>query len=297
LTTTEQCVVVPEEIAPQEGFFKRIWGFIRQKPVGAVGAFFFFIMVLLAILAPFVSPYPPMEVDILARLQGPSFSHWLGTDDLGRDVLSRLLWGARITAVVSIASTVAGTTVGALIGIISGYVGGKTDMIIQRLMDIIMAFPALVLCLAIMAALGPSVVNVVVAISIPAIPRANRVSRSIAVSVKQFQFVEAVKAVGASPWRVILMHVLPNCLASYLIVATSMLGAAILTEASLSFLGFGIPPPEPSWGRALNEAQNYLYKDPWLAVWPGMAITLVVFGVNIFGDALRDVWDPRLKRL
>jgi peptide/nickel transport system permease protein len=290
-------LVSTEEVAPREGFFRGLWGFIRLKPVGSVGAFFFFAMVLIAILAPWIAPYDPTDVDILARLQGPSFTHWLGTDDLGRDVISRLIWGARITAVVSIASTVAGTTVGALIGIISGYVGGKTDMIIQRLMDIIMAFPALVLCLAIMAALGPSVINVVIAISIPSIPRANRVSRSIAVSVKQFQFVEAVKAVGANPVRVILMHVLPNCLASYLIVATSMLGAAILTEASLSFLGFGIPPPEPSWGRALNEAQNYLYKDPWLAVWPGMAITLVVFGVNIFGDALRDVWDPRLKRL
>jgi peptide/nickel transport system permease protein len=291
-----------EDVAEKEPFIKTGFGaslarFIREKPLGTAGAIIFLVAILVAIFAPLISPYNPNSPDIFMRLQSPSAQHLLGTDELGRDILSRILWGARISMLIGVVSTLIGTVVGATIGIISGYAGGKTDMIIQRFMDMLMAFPPLVLVLAMMAALGPSVLNVIIAITIPMMAPANRVSRSVTLSVKELQHIEAVKALGARPFRVIFRHVVPNALPSYIIVATSMLGGVILVEASLSFLGMGVPPPNPSWGRSLNEAMNWIYSTPLLAVWPGLAITLVVFGVNVFGDALRDILDPRLKRL
>jgi peptide/nickel transport system permease protein len=198
---------------------------------------------------------------------------------------------------IGIVSTFFGTMLGATIGIVSAYAGRKTDMIIQRFMDMLMAFPPLVLILAIMAVLGPSVFNVIIAIIIPMMAPANRVARSVTLSVKELQYVDAVRAVGAMPKRIIFRHILPNTLPSLFIVATAMLGGVILAEASLSFLGMGVPPPHPSWGRSLNEAMTWIQSTPSLALWPGIAITLVVFGINVFGDALRDVLDPRLKRL
>lgn len=281
----------------RESWWVIITRFFRDKPLGAVGAAVFLGMIIIAIIGPWITPYDPLSTDVMNRLQGPSWIHFMGTDEVGRDVLSRVILGARVSALVGIGATLVGTTVGALIGVISGYAGGKADMGIQRVMDVIMAFPGLVLAIAIMAVLGPSITNVILAISIPSIPRANRVIRSIAVSVKEFPYVEAARAVGCKPWRIIFRHVVPNTLAAYLIVATSMLGAAILIEAALSFLGLSIPPPHPSWGRSLSEAMQYMYKAPWLSIFPGLAISIVVFAVNMFGDALRDIWDPRLKRL
>lgn len=281
----------------RESFWVTVTRFFREKPLGAAGAAVFLSMIVLALVGPWITPYDPLSTDVMNRLQGPSWVHLMGTDEVGRDVLSRVIMGARVSAIVGIGATLLGTTVGAIIGVISGYAGGKVDMGIQRIMDMIMAFPGLVLAIAIMAVLGPSITNVILAISIPSIPRANRVVRSIAVSVKAFPYIEAARAVGCKPWRIITRHVVPNTLAAYLIVATSMLGAAILIEASLSFLGLGIPPPHPSWGRSLSEAMQYMYKAPWLSIFPGMAISIIVFAVNMFGDALRDVWDPRLKRL
>lgn len=294
MTTAEVTTGVAEKKA---SFWSVVAGFFRAKPLGAVGAVIFVLMILVALTAQWVAPYDPITVDIMARLLPPSWSHWLGTDELGRDILSRIIFGARVSAIVGIGATLMGTTVGALIGVISGYAGGRADMVIQRIMDVILAFPSLILSLAIMSVLGGSVWNVVIAIAIPSLPRANRVARSVAVSVKEFQYIEAARAVGVKPWRIISDHVVPNTLASFLIVATSMLGGAIMVEASLSFLGLGIPPPSPSWGRSLSEAMQYFYRAPWLAVFPGVAISLVVFGANMFGDALRDIWDPRLKRL
>jgi len=257
----------------------------------------FVFMLIVAIFAPWIAPTDPTWTDVMNRLQSPSMEHWMGTDELGRDVLSRVIYGARISALVGIGATALGTTVGAILGLISGFLGGRTDMFMQRIMDMVLAFPSLIMAIAIMAVLGPSTINVIMAIAIPAIPRANRVVRSVALSVKQFQFIEAAKAVGGSPLRIIFRHVLPNSMASYLIVATSMLGGAIMIEASLSFLGLGVPPPEPSWGRSLSEAMWYYYGSPWLAIFPGLAISVLIFSANMLGDALRDVWDPRLKRL
>ncbi len=294
---TEAAVTAANHVPVKDSAGTVVKRFFRDKPLGAAGGVLFFGMLLVAALAPWVAPMDPLMTDIMARLQGPSWGHLLGTDELGRDIMSRIIYGAQLSALVGLGATMAGTTAGAIIGIISGYLGGKIDMTVQRIMDIIMAFPGLVLSIAIMAVLGPSISNVILAIAIPSIPRANRIIRSIAMSVKSFQYVEAAKAVGVKPIRIIFRHVLPNTLAAYLIVATSMLGAAILIEASLSFLGLGVPPPAPSWGRSLSEAMQYMYRSPWMGIFPGLAISLIVFGVNMFGDALRDVWDPRLKRL
>jgi len=271
--------------------------FFKEKPLGAFGGVIFLVMVLVAIFAPWLAPYDPILNDIPARLTGPSWQHWMGTDDLGRDVLSRVIYGARISALVGLLATASGITLGSVIGITSGYLGKRFDLYVQRVMDILLAFPSLILALAIMAVLGASITNVIIAIAIPVIPRANRVVRSVAITVKEFQYIEAAQAIGGSQWRVIFHHVLPNCTAAFLILATSMLGTAILIEASLSFLGLGIPPPAPSWGRSLSEAMRFNYNAPWLSIFPGLAISLIVFAANMFGDALRDTWDPRLKRL
>ncbi len=271
--------------------------FFREKPLGAIGGLIFLLMVVVAVTAPWISPYDPISNDIPNRLTSPSGEHLLGTDHLGRDVLSRVIFGAQISALVGILATSIGVTLGSLIGLTSGYLGKRVDMYVQRVMDMMMSFPSLILAMAIMAVMGPSVMNVIFAIAIPTIPRANRVVRSVAMAVKEFQYVEAAKAVGGSQWRVIFHHILPNCTAAFLILATSMLGTAILIEASLSFLGLGVPPPAPSWGRSLSDATQFLYQAPWLAIFPGIAISMIVFAANMFGDALRDIWDPRLKRL
>jgi peptide/nickel transport system permease protein len=285
----------------EPGRAARAWAWIRQffkdKPLGAVGGLIFLVMILVAIFAPLLAPYDPISNDIPARLSAPSWQHLMGTDALGRDVLSRLLYGARISALVGLMASAAGITLGSVIGITSGYLGKKTDLYVQRIMDILLAFPSLILALAIMAVLGASLTNVIIAIAVPVVPRANREVRSVAISVKEFQYIEAARAIGGSQWRIIFRHVLPNCTAAFLILATSMLGTAILIEASLSFLGLGIPPPAPSWGRSLSEAMRFNYNAPWLSIFPGLAISLIVFAANMFGDALRDIWDPRLKRL
>jgi len=254
-------------------------------------------MAIVALIAPLIAPHDPIATNIAIRVMGPSWEHWLGTDELGRDILSRMLYGARASVVVGISATAAGCVLGSMIGIFSGYVGGKTDLLIQRFMDMIMTFPGLILAIAMMVVLGQSERNVIIAIAIPGIPGANRIVRSVALSVKQFQYVEAAKALGVKRFGVLVNHVLPNCLAPFLIIVTSTLGGTVLAEASLSFLGLGIPAPQPSWGRSLMEAQPYFYTSPMLAVIPGIAISLVVFSANMLGDGLRDVWDPRLKKL
>jgi len=284
-------------LTPRTGPLVATLRFARQKPLGAAGAVIFTLMIFVAITAQWIAPYDPTATELAVRLAPPSAEHLLGTDRLGRDMLSRLIYGARISALVGVSATLVSTTFGTLIGIISGYLGGRKDMYIQRLMDMIMSFPALILAIAIMAALGPSLINVIIAISIPGIPRTNRVIRSVSVSLKEFQYVEAAQAVGATQSRIIFRHILPNCIPPYLILVTSALAGAILVEASLSFLGLGVPPPTPSWGRSLLEAMDSYISAPWLAIFPGLAISLVVFGANMFGDALRDVLDPRLKRM
>ncbi len=279
---------------------RRVWDatckFIRTKPLGAAGAAVIVLMTLAAIFADVIAPYDAYELNQRLQFGHPNLAHWLGTDEFGRDVLTRLIYGARIALFIGLASSFLGATAGAVVGLISAYLGGRTDLWLQRLMDIMLAFPLLILALAIVAVLGRSIPNLIVAIAIPVIPRTARVVRSSALAVKENVFVEAARAVGSSHIRVMFRHMVPNIMAPYLIVLTAQLGGAILTEASLSFLGLGTAEPTPSWGLMLSGgAPMYAEKAPWLAIFPGLAISLAVFGFNLFGDSLRDALDPRLR--
>jgi peptide/nickel transport system permease protein len=278
----------------------RIWAalrkFILTKPLGAAGAVVIVGMALAAIFAEAIAPYDAYEINQRLQFGAPNMSHWLGTDDFGRDVLTRLIYGARIALFIGLASSLLGATAGAIIGVVSAYLGGRTDLYLQRLMDIMLAFPLLILALAIVTVLGRSIPNLILAIAIPVIPRTARIVRSSALSAKENVYVEAARAVGGSHTRVMFRHIVPNIMAPYLIVLTAQLGGAILTEASLSFLGLGTAEPTPSWGLMLSGgAPMYAEKAPWLAIFPGLAISLAVFGFNLFGDSLRDALDPKLR--
>jgi peptide/nickel transport system permease protein len=221
----------------------------------------------------------------------------MGTDEFGRDILSRVMYGARIALFVGFTASFAGCSLGALLGVLSAYCGGKVDLLLERMMDILLAFPQLILALAVASILGPAVPNVVIAVAIPIVPRAARVVRATALSVKENQYVEAVHALGASRRRVVLQHILPNVMAPYIIILTAQLGTAILAEAALSYLGLGAAEPTPSWGLMLSgSAPSYAEKAPWIGLFPGIAISLAVFGFSLFGDSLRDALDPKLRR-
>jgi peptide/nickel transport system permease protein len=270
--------------------------FIITKPLGTIGGVIILMMAITALFAHVLAPYDPYEINQSLQFKAPSLEHWLGTDEFGRDMLTRLIYGARIALFIGLVAAFVGSTAGAVLGVISAYLGGKTDLIMQRLMDVMLAFPLLILALAIVSVLGRSIPNVVLAIAIPIIPRTARIVRSSALSIKEHIFVEAARAVGGQHWRVMARHILPNVMAPYLIVLTGQLGNAILVEASLSFLGLGTAEPTPSWGLMLSgSAASYAEKAPWVAVFPGLAITLAVFGFNLFGDSLRDALDPKLR--
>ena len=271
--------------------------FVRTKPLGAGGALIILGMMLVALFAEVLAPYDPYRGDYGLQFARPSVDHWFGTDEFGRDVLSRVMYGARIALFVGFVASFAGCTLGGLLGVVSAYWGGKVDLILERLMDVLLAFPQLILALAIASILGPAVQNVVVAVAIPIIPRAARVVRATALSVKENPYVEAVQALGALRRRVILRHIVPNVMAPYIIILTAQLGGAILTEAALSYLGLGTAEPTPSWGLMLSgSAPSYAEKAPWIALFPGIAISLGVFGFNLFGDSLRDALDPKLRK-
>jgi len=269
---------------------------LLQYPLGAIGAVIMAAFTLAALLAELVTAYDPLTTSASLSLAPPSAAHWLGCDFLGRDIYSRIVYGARISLAVGLGSTALGGVIGVAIGLASGYLGGWIDLAVQRLVDILQALPLLVLALVMAASLGPSLGNTIVAVAIPLIPYAARVTRANTLALRELPFIEAARAIGMSETRVALRHVLPNTLAPLIVLATAQLGSAILTEASLSFLGLGIPEPYPSWGRMLSEsAAEYVRTAPWLVVFPGMAISLVVFGTNLLGDALRDLLDPRLR--
>lgn len=278
------------------GGIRSVARFVYSKPLGAIGGIIIVVFCIVAAAAPLLAPYDPLQIHTDRLLMPPGPEHLLGTDQFGRDILSRLIWGARISLFVGLVAVILGTTTGAILGLISGFFRGKVDMAIQRIMDVLMAFPMLVLALAMVAALGSSIQNVIIALAVVIMPNAARVIRSSALSVRERPFVEAAHNLGLSKWRILFRHVLPNCVAPYIVLATAAFGSAILTEASLSFLGLGTPPPSPSWGGMLSgRAQAYMVDAPWLAIFPGLAITIVVFGFNFFGDALRDAFDPRLR--
>ena len=270
--------------------------FSRRSPLGAVGLGIILFLVLMAVAGPFVAPHDPLELGVAEKFSNPGWGETLlGGDKLGRDVLSRILHGAWRSLVVGVIASVAGTLVGGVLGLVSGYYGGRTDAIMQRFVDILMAFPVIILALALLTALDRSMNTLIVAIAVPFIPYGARVVRASTLVLKETQYVEAARAVGASDLRVILRHVAPGCFAPYVVVATGLVGVAIITESALGFLGLGIPPPTPTWGEMLSNALTNLLFAPYLAVTPGVFITLAVFSFSVLGDSLRDVLDPRLR--
>jgi peptide/nickel transport system permease protein len=270
--------------------------FIRKKPQGAAGGVIMLVMVFTAVFAPWLQTHDPIATDAANTLARPTADHWLGADHLGRDIYSRIVHGAWVSLMVGVGSTLLGSVLGGIIGLLSAYVGGKTDLITQRLLDILQGLPLLVLALVMSASLGPSVRNVIIAISIPIIPRAARVIRASVLSIREMQYVEAARALGLRHLRIAFGHILPNTVGPFIVLCTAQLGSAILVEATLSFLGMGIPEPYPSWGRMLSvSAAEYAQKAPHLVLFPGIAISLAVFGSNLLGDALRDTLDPRLR--
>ena len=268
----------------------------RRYPLGAVGAVIMAVCVFAAVFAPYITIYDPLSTNAALSLARPSAQHWLGCDFMGRDVYSRIVYGARISLAVGLGSLGLGLTCGVVIGLTSGYLGGWVDLAVQRLIDILQSLPLLVMALLMTASLGPSLRNTIIAISIALIPSSARVVRSSTLSLREQPFVESAKAIGMSELRIAFRHVLPNTLAPLIVLATAQLGATILIEAALSFLGLGVPEPYPSWGRMLSEsAAEYVRTAPWLVIFPGLAISLIVFGTNLLGDALRVVLDPRQR--
>jgi len=284
-------------LAPRLTAAEAVVRFIRTKPLGAAGGLIILGMIVVAALANMAAPYDAYEANYALQFSRPSVEHWFGTDEFGRDVLSRIMYGARIALFVGFTASFVGCTIGGLLGVTSAYLGGKVDLFLERLMDVLLAFPQLILALAIASILGPAVQNVVIAISIPIIPRAARVVRATALSIKENVYIEAVSALGAARWRIVLRHIVPNVVAPYIIMVTAQLGGAILAEAALSYLGLGAAEPTPSWGLMLSgSALSYAEKAPWIPLFPGIAISLGVFGFNLFGDSLRDALDPKLRK-
>ena len=287
---------IPEVAGRRARWWAATKDFVRKRPLGAIGAAIVLLNIIVALGANVFAAYDPLATDYGAMLARPSTAHWLGTDAFGRDVLSRIIYGSRTAMIVGFACAFFGATVGAVIGVASAYFGGKVDLLIQRVMDIFLAFPLIILALAVVSILGTGIQNVIFAITVPMIPRASLVARSSALAIREMPYVDAARAAGFRHQRIILRHMLPNVMAPYLIMLTAFLGQAILLEASLSFLGLGVAEPTPAWGLMLRGAAvQFAEQAPWMAIFPGLAISLAVFAFNLFGDSLRDALDPRLR--
>jgi len=270
--------------------------FARRKPLGAIGAIIVVALLVMAVFAERIAPYGYDETIRGARMQSPSMTYWLGTDNLSRDIWSRIVYGARVSITVGFATVGLAVLLATTVGVSSGYFGGAYDLIVQRIVDAWLSFPYLVIVLSVMAVLGPGLFNVVISLAIIIAAVNSRVIRSATIAIAHGTYVEAARAVGCGHVRIILRHILPNVAATIIILATIGLGTAILAESALSFLGFGVPPPYPAWGAMLSgSGRTYMFRAPWMAIWPGVAISLAVFGFNMLGDALRDVLDPRLR--
>jgi len=273
-----------------------LWQFCRRKPLGAIGGFIVVGLLIMAVFAPWIAPYQYDETIPGARMKAPGAQFWMGTDNLGRDVYSRVVYGASVSISVGFGAVLLANVLAALIGITSGYFGGAYDICVQRVVDAWQSFPFLVVILSIMAVLGPGLLNLILALGILGAAAGSRVIRGSTISAMQNTYVEAARALGAGHLRIMIRYLLPNVAATIIILATIGLGAFILAESALSFLGFGVPPPYPSWGAMLSgSGRSFMYRAPWMAFWPGAAISLAVFGFNMLGDALRDVLDPRLR--
>lgn len=290
---------IPTEAIPRRP--NPVWSFIKAQPLGFIGFLVILLYLVLAIGAPWIAPYDPEEVDFVAMLSKPGATHFFGTDQYGRDVFSRLVYGSRTALAVGILSSLIGCTIGALIGAASGYFGGRIDTLVQRIIDILLAFPIIVLAMVVVAVLGKKQwygidLNLIAAIALPFIPKMARISRASTLSIAAMPYIDAARAAGFSHTRIILRHIMPNIVAPYLIMVTAFIAQAILLEASLSFLGLGVTEPTPAWGLMLSGASADFYKEaPWMILFPGLAITFAVFAFNMFGDSLRDWLDPKMK--
>lgn len=268
---------------------------LKKNKSAVIGAILILFFIVVAIIGPFIAPYSPTEQDLVNKLQGPSAEHWLGTDHFGRDIFSRIIHGTGLTLIVGFFSVALGATVGVFLGIISGYYGGRIDSIIMRLMDILLAFPSILLALAIVTVLGGSLVNVIIAVAISSIPIFARIVRGSTLSVKKLEYIDAMRALGASDARIIFKHILPNISSPIIVQATLSIATSIISASGLSFLGLGAQPPTPEWGAMLSDGRNYLYNAPHVATFPGLAIVAVVLAFNMLGDGLRDALDPKMK--
>lgn len=278
-----------------------VMAFIVNQPLGALGLLVIIVMCLAAAFANLVAPYDPLTLDYARLLAPPSLTHPLGTDSYGRDVFSRIIYGARTALAVGFLSSILGSTLGAIIGVASAYFGGRTDLVIQRIMDVLLSFPLIVLALTVVAVLGKNIIlgidiNLIIAIGVPMVPKVARVVRSSALAIRELPYIDAARAAGFSHTRIIFRHIVPNVVAPYLIMLTAFVAQAILLEASLSFLGLGVTEPTPAWGLMLSGAAIDFYQQaPWMIIFPGVAISLAVFAFNLFGDSLRDWLDPKIK--
>ncbi len=276
--------------------FDSLLGFARSSALGSASLILLTLLLFVGLLPHLVAPYDPDQLFYVNLKQPPSMEHWAGTDFISRDSLSRIIFGARITLLVAFVSVFIGDTIGFAWGVMSGYLGGKFDMASQRVVDMFIAFPTIILALLLLAALGAGLVTIIIAIAVIRIPGTARVIRSVALSTRSTQYVEAARAIGASQLRIMMRHVAPQCMAPLFVVASAGLGSAIFTEAALSFLGMGVPPPTPTWGNMLGGVLNELFQPPWwLVIFPGVAITITILAFNLLGDALRDYLDPRLR--
>jgi peptide/nickel transport system permease protein len=288
-------VELAEERKPRTAL-SAVGRFARRNPLGAVGGVVVVVMMLVALFADFIAPYDPVANAFDRLHQPPGLENWFGTDQFGRDVFSRIVYGARTALLVGFVSAFVGATFGLVLGVASAYFGGRIDLIFQRIVDIFMAFPLIIMALAVIAIFGTGAQNVIIAITIPFIPRCARVVRSSALAIRELPYIDAARANGFSHARIILRHMVPNVMAPFLIMITAFVGQAILLEASLSYLGLGVQEPTPAWGLMLQGgAEEYAESAPWIAIFPGIAISLAVFGFSLFGDAVRDELDPKLR--
>ena len=267
----------------------------RTNRTSWIGLSIFLLLLVLALIAPWIAPYDPVEQNVLNKLSGPSAEHWLGTDQFGRDILSRLLHGARYSLLIGFAATGFAMIIGSLIGMLAGYYGGRFDTVVMQIMDVLLAFPALILGLIVVAMLGPSLPNIILAIAITSVPSFARVARAPTLAVKEREFIEAGRSLGFSDIRILFVHILPNIAAEILVMFSLWTASSIRTEASLAFIGLGLKPPTPTWGGMIREGFENILDSYWLALVPGVAILLVVFALNLLGDGLRDAIDPKLK--
>lgn len=295
-TTSEPATLAIDQAPARLSRLATVRKFCVENPLGAIGAVVVLTMLVMAACADFVTIHDPTRNNFAAMLEAPSKDHWLGTDQFGRDIYTRIVYGARTALLVGFVSAFVGATVGLVLGVASAYFGGSFDLIFQRIMDVLIAFPLVILALAVVSIFGTGTHNVIIAITVPFIPRCARVVRSSALAVRETPYIDAAQACGFSHTRIVLRHMLPNVMAPYIIMMTAAVGQAILIEASLSFLGLGVQEPVPAWGLMLRGgAQDYAESAPWVAIFPGIAISLAVFGFNLFGDALRDWLDPKMK--